>query len=115
MIFLKNDFKDHLQQIPFFNRLIGHDFPQRPLIFNNNDSIEEYISNVLESSEIELIQRLSQDGKYLLVSEICSLKPIQTLYGTQLEAFSAALFSAVHCTQGPPGTGKVNLHLRVYD
>lgn len=28
------------------------------------------------------------------------------MYGTQLEAFAAALCSTLHCTQGPPGTGK---------
>jgi hypothetical protein len=31
---------------------------------------------------------------------------VQTLYGTQLEAFSSALACSLHCTQGPPGTGK---------
>jgi hypothetical protein len=45
-------------------------------------------------------------AKSELIQEICSIKAIQLLSGTQLDAFTGALFSAVHCTQGPPGTGK---------
>jgi len=47
-------------------------------------------------------------AKSELIQDICALKPIRSLSGTQLEAFAAALYSSVHCTQGPPGTGKVN-------
>ena len=107
MDFFKEDFKDQFEQIPFFDRLIGHDSPQKHLLFNKNDSIEKNVTKALESSEIDYIERLSEHGKSRLIKKICELKPIQTLSGTQLEAFSSALFSAVHCTQGPPGTGKV--------
>lgn len=105
--FSKPDFKDHLNQISFFNQLIGQESPQKALEFNQKDSIETSILNALENSDIDYIQRLSPDNKSQLIREICALKPIQSLYGTQLEAFSAALFSSIHCTQGPPGTGKV--------
>jgi len=105
--FSKLDFKDHLNQISFFNQLIGQESTQKTLEFNKTDSIENSIHNALENSNIEFIQRLSQEEKLHLIKDICALKPIKTLYGTQLEAFSAALFSPIHCTQGPPGTGKV--------
>ena len=111
--FSKEDFKDQLNQIPFFNRLIGQDSaPQNALMYNKNDSIQQCVRNALENSEIDYIQRLNPQAKLDLINEICSLKPIQSLSGTQLEAFAAALFSAVHCTQGPPGTGKVCLRKR---
>ena len=64
------------------------------------------IKYALESSEIDFIQRLDLQAKSELIQEICSIKAIQLLSGTQLDAFTGALFSAVHCTQGPPGTGK---------
>jgi hypothetical protein len=35
------------------------------------------------------------------------LKPVSSLYGTQLEAFVEAIRNDVHCAQGPPGTGNV--------
>lgn len=107
--FSKEDFRAQLNQIPFFGRLIGHDAPGKPLDYSSDYSISKCISNALESSEIDYIQRLNPASKSELIRDICNLKPIQSLSGTQLEAFSAALFSAVHCTQGPPGTGKVKL------
>lgn len=64
------------------------------------------IRDALERSEIDYVQRLSQGGKEVLARQISALPPIQSLYGTQLEAFAAALYSSMHCTQGPPGTGK---------
>ena len=105
--FSRDDFKEQLNQIPFFNRLIGHDSPQKPLAFSADYTIHACISNALDTSEIDYIQRLDPQAKAELIRDICALKPIQTLSGTQLEAFAAALFSSVHCTQGPPGTGKV--------
>ena len=74
---------------------------------NQSDSLQVCIGSALENSEIEYVQRLQPIAKSQLIAEICSLKPIRSLSGTQLEAFAAALFSSVHCTQGPPGTGKV--------
>ena len=105
--FSKKDFKDQLDQIPFFERLIGHGSTQKPLELNPNESIQNNISYAIENSEIDYIQRLDPFTKAELIREICALKPIQSLSGTQLEAFAAGLYSAVHCTQGPPGTGKV--------
>ena len=107
--FSKKDFKDQLDQIPFFNRLIGYESEQKPLaeLPAGQKSVADCLRNALECSEIEFIQRLNRHAKSELIQEICSLNPVQSLSGTQLEAFTAALFSAVHCTQGPPGTGKV--------
>lgn len=108
-IFSRDDFKSQIDHIPFFNRLIGQESPQNPLkVFQpDQKTIRNCLNEALMSSEIDFIQRLSPMAKAQLIEEIYSLKPIQTLSGTQLDAFTAALFSAVHCTQGPPGTGKV--------
>ncbi len=106
--FAKKDFKYQLDQIPFFERLIGHGSTQNHLEFNPNESLLNHISYALENSEIDYIQRLDPLTKTELIREICALKPIQSLSGTQLEAFAAGLYSSVHCTQGPPGTGKVS-------
>jgi hypothetical protein len=43
-----------------------------------------------------------------MIKDICDLKSINSLSGTQLKAFCTALFSSIHCIQCPPGTGKVN-------
>lgn len=104
--FSKHDFKDQMNQIPFFNRLIGQESTQTPLEYREGATIEERLSIALNNSEIDYVQRLSPSGKQQMIDEICSLKPIRSLYGTQLDAFAAALASATHCTQGPPGTGK---------
>ncbi len=109
--FSKKDFKDQLDQIPFFERLIGHGSTKKPLEFNPTDSTETQISFAVENSEIDYIQRLESSDKSKLIEDICALKPIQSLSGTQLEAFTASLYSSVHCTQGPPGTGKVRNQL----
>lgn len=105
--FSKKDFKDQLDQIPFFDRLIGHGSKQKALEFNLKDSVQTFVSYALENSEIDYVQRLDSNSKLELINEICALESIQSLSGTQLEAFAAALYSSVHCTQGPPGTGKV--------
>jgi hypothetical protein len=110
--FARDDFKDQLNQIPFIGQLIGlestSDLPPRlALPHNPTDPISQVIGEALENSEIEYLKRLGSDVKAQLAQQICSLKSIQSLYGTQLEAFAAALSSSVHCTQGPPGTGKV--------
>ena len=104
------DFGDQLAQIPFFDRLIGHEstkVPMKKLENEQSEPIEACIRIALEGSEIDFVQRLNPYARSELIREICALRPIQTLSGTQLDAFAAALFSAVHCTQGPPGTGKV--------
>jgi len=104
----KPNFCDQLVQIPFFNRLIGHESTQEPLKApGETETVAACLQRALENSEIDFVQRLSPLAKQTLVRDICALRPVQTLSGTQLEAFAAALFSAVHCTQGPPGTGKV--------
>lgn len=108
--FSKKDFTDQLNQIPFCDRLIGQnggmDLQKDFSAPNQSDSLQVCIGSALENSEIEYVQRLQPIAKSQLIAEICSLKPIRSLSGTQLEAFAAALFSSVHCTQGPPGTGK---------
>ncbi len=109
--FSKQDFKDQLDQIPFFKQLIGHGSIQRPLEFNINYPAQAYLAHALMNSEIDYIQRLDVNSKSELIADICALKPIKSLSGTQLEAFAAALYSSVHCTQGPPGTGKVRIFL----
>jgi hypothetical protein len=105
--FSKPDFKDQMRKIPFFNRLIGLESPPKHLEFSQDAKISDILINALSNSEIDYIQRLSANGKSQMIKEVCSLKPVQTLYGTQLEAFAAALSTSIHCTQGPPGTGKV--------
>jgi hypothetical protein len=108
--FSKKDFKDQLDQIPFFKQLIGHGSDQIPLEINLKNPLELIVKGAIENSEIDYIQRLSSYAKLDLIADILSLKPIQSLSGTQLEAFACALYSSVHCTQGPPGTGKVRNH-----
>jgi hypothetical protein len=116
--FARDDFIDQLNQIPFIGQLIGLESasnlpPRLALPHNPTDPINQVIGDALENSEIVYLKRLGSDVKAQLAQQICSLKSIQSLYGTQLEAFAAALSSSVHCTQGPPGTGKV-IQLKFY-
>jgi hypothetical protein len=68
---------------------------------------QEAVAHAIDSSELDIVQRLPVDAKAKLVQDISSVATRARLYGTQLEAFSRALSCSVHCTQGPPGTGKV--------
>ena len=60
----------------------------------------------INNSEIEFLHRLDETKRRELANQICALPPVKSLYGTQLDAFSSALATSIHCTQGPPGTGK---------
>ena len=104
--FAQDAFPSHLAQIPFINCLIGQSTGYRPN-FNMTNSKQLLITEAIKSSEIELITRLPPLQLQRFIQRICQLKQVETLYGTQLEAFIAGLAGAVHCTQGPPGTGKV--------
>ena len=100
------DFCKYFSQIPFKDRLLG--IPSAPSTFNYlpEASVVSNIINALNNSEIEFVLRLDGQGRSALASSIYAIPQVQTLYGTQLEAFTAALSSSAHCTQGPPGTGK---------
>ncbi len=98
-------FAEQLRQIPFMGRLIGIEKSLPPLPATS--SIMQCVANAILKSEIECIRMLPQEDKIAVVHSILGLAPIQSLYGTQLEAFANALYSSIHCTQGPPGTGKV--------
>ena len=100
------DFCKYFSQIPFKDRLLG--IPSAPSTFNYlpEASVVSNIINALNNSEIEFVLRLDGQGRSALANSIYAIPQVQTLYGTQLEAFTAALSSSAHCTQGPPGTGK---------
>uniref|UniRef100_A0A0G4I729 Uncharacterized protein n=1 Tax=Chromera velia CCMP2878 TaxID=1169474 RepID=A0A0G4I729_9ALVE len=70
------------------------------------EEIRAVVLAALNRSEIDLVQSLEEGQREELASRITELRPVLSLYGTQLEAFAAGLFSSLHCTQGPPGTGK---------
>lgn len=100
-------FVKHLSLIPFVNRLIGQNSDPSEFCYNSRQSVSENIQNAIESSEIDFIHRLDPDARRKIAAQILAIPQVQTLYGTQLEAFCGALSSSMHCTQGPPGTGKV--------
>lgn len=100
-------FATHLQQIPFAKRFIGLQRSPPLLRLPRGATIEADVRAAIESSEIHCIRMLSREDKQEIGDQICALRPVRSLYGTQLEAFASALSSALHCTQGPPGTGKV--------
>jgi len=104
--FAASSFPSTLHQIPFIDRLIGRENSPSRFVFNEIAQPEVIIEAALMESEIEFIRRLSPSARLELVAKICAIPAVKSLYGTQLEAFTSALFSAIHCTQGPPGTGK---------
>ncbi len=106
--FAEPSFTTHLTQIPFIGRLIGAQASPPPVLLPQRVTIAQCIEHAVLSSELECIQMLPERLRVELCGEISRLSPIQTLYGTQLQAFVSALSTAVHCTQGPPGTGKVS-------
>lgn len=100
------DFCTHFSQIPFKDRLLGIPSAPSAVTYLPKSSVVSNIANALDHSEIEFVLRLDREGRSALASAIYAIPQVQTLYGTQLEAFTAALSSSAHCTQGPPGTGK---------
>ena len=100
------DFCKHFSQIPFKDRLLGIPSTPSTITYQPESSVVSNIANALDHSEIEFVLRLDKEGRSALASAIYAIPQVQTLYGTQLEAFTAALSSSAHCTQGPPGTGK---------
>lgn len=104
------EFVDHLTKIPFAKRLVGLESspPSWQPSKEQPYEIRTCVRNAVLTSEIPAIKRLSFEDKTQIIEEIASLQPIQSLYGTQLNAFVAGLTTSLHCTQGPPGTGKVS-------
>jgi hypothetical protein len=99
-------FLSHLSQIPFINRMIGKAEPFAALKAGTFPNAKAAIDYALQNSEIEYVQRLMPNVRAQLANQIYALKPVKSLYGTQLDAFVSSLQSSIHCTQGPPGTGK---------
>ncbi len=100
-------FANHLSQISFAGRLIGQNGELSLYNYESRSSVAENVSRAIECSEIDFIRRLDPHARANMVNQICAIPQVQSLYGTQLEAFCGALASSIHCTQGPPGTGKV--------
>lgn len=105
-IFARESFASNLKEIPFVNKLIGiSDNDPLPAI-NFNSTPRDIITAAIYSSQIEILKsRLRDIEKQEVVTRICALQQVKTLYGTQLEAFAHGIIGDVHCTQGPPGTG----------
>jgi len=102
-------FPSELAQIPFIERILGaQPSPPVPPIQEDGHgaSLGKSVLVAIQQSEIECVRSLPEAAKAHLSEQICALRPVKTLRGTQLEAFMASLHSAAHCTQGPPGTGK---------
>ena len=99
-------FAQHFSQIPFQNQLLGHTAPPSKHVYQPTLGVVENIQSAIQHSEIDFIHRLDAAGHEILAQRIFALPQVKTLYGTQLEAFTAALASSAHCVQGPPGTGK---------
>lgn len=99
---------DHLKEISFSGVLIGAAPPVSLGVVDDPgcDPVCNALSIALEKSAIDVVTRLPDGVRADLLSELVRLAQDANLYGTQLEAFSAALCSSLHCTQGPPGTGK---------
>lgn len=107
--FANSSFASHLSNIGFINQLIGIRSNTYVAHSMYTGSINDCINKAIRTSEISCIQRLPAEFKDDLIRRICVLRPVQSLYGTQLDAFASALQYSTHCTQGPPGTGKVRL------
>ena len=103
-------FANHLSQISFAARLIGQNDALSQYNYEALGTVSDNVSKAIECSEIDFIHRLDHSVRKNIADQICAIPQVQTLYGTQLEAFCGALASSMHCTQGPPGTGKVNLY-----
>jgi hypothetical protein len=99
-------FAQHFSQIPFQKQLLGHLAPPSGHVYDPTSDVVENIRSTVQHSEIDFIHRLDAAGHETLAQAIFAVPQVKTLYGTQLEAFTAALASSAHCVQGPPGTGK---------
>ena len=109
--FADNAFPDHLNRIPFINSLIKSGGESRlSFVFEPGMDIDTAVRTAIMKSNVETIHRLSPESKERFIGSVLNLRPVRSLYGTQLDAFASSLFSDVHCTQGPPGTGKVPEH-----
>ena len=98
------EFHSHLEQLLFSDVLIGsRGIRTEPTA---HTSIEQAIESALAISKIDLIKRLPENIRSDLSRSLVRLAKNTNLYGTQLQALSASLSSALHCTQGPPGSGK---------
>eukprot|EP00597_Dinobryon_sp_UTEXLB2267_P013697 CAMPEP_0170108520 /NCGR_PEP_ID=MMETSP0020_2-20130122/6618_1 /TAXON_ID=98059 /ORGANISM="Dinobryon sp., Strain UTEXLB2267" /LENGTH=3294 /DNA_ID=CAMNT_0010333253 /DNA_START=40 /DNA_END=9925 /DNA_ORIENTATION=+ len=100
------EFVSHLTQIPFSGGLIGQMKESTKFVYEPRRSVTDNVILAIEYSEIDFVRRLNHTVRSKMAAQICAIPQVQTLYGTQLEAFCGALSSAMHCTQGPPGTGK---------
>jgi hypothetical protein len=105
-----NTYHSNMNHLPFIQSLIGQ---RRNNVVPRNDFLlstatrDVLVLTALEDSNIDYVRRMSQSSKTLLAQQILGLKPVSSLYGTQLEAFVEAIRNDVHCAQGPPGTGNV--------
>ena len=103
-------FTANLSNMPCIGRLIGHTPISPPgFVYNPGTGMSDFklvVLQAINNSEIEFLHRLDVQKRRELANQICALPPVRSLYGTQLEAFSSALATSIHCTQGPPGTGK---------
>ena len=92
-----------MQQIPFVECLIGQSSGFSMSVIDMTRTKADVIRQAVMRSEIEAVARMSVEQKDKLALRIVKLKQVETLYGTQLDAFVAGIAAAVHCTQGPPG------------
>jgi hypothetical protein len=106
--FAEPSFAQEIAHIPFIGRLIGCEASPALLQVGLGESIDSCVLRAVMGSEIDCVRNLANDVRQAIAQEICRLAPVRSLYGTQLQAFTAALMGSVHCTQGPPGTGKVS-------
>jgi len=104
--FAEPSFAQEIAHIPFIGRLIGCEPSPALLQVGQGESIDSCVLRAVMGSEIDCVRNLANDVRQAIAQEICRLAPVRSLYGTQLQAFAAALMGSVHCTQGPPGTGK---------
>jgi hypothetical protein len=91
--FASDSFQEHLSMIPFINRLIG--VPEEVPRFQAgpNTTVGDMLHQAITRSEIEVLKRLSKTALNDLVSSILSLRPVASLYGTQLEVI---IFSSLY-------------------
>lgn len=97
---------ENLRNIRFIRKLIQKDDVLDGEGHGYRDDQAGAIRNALETTEIDVVDRLPAHIKERLIQDIISLALEANLYGTQLDAFAAALSKSLHCTHGPPGSGK---------
>ena len=89
---------EQLGTIHFVQRLIGRVEPPAPLTAPA-DALAQRIADAISRSEIDLVRRLTGGARDLVVGQVVRVAQKGNLYGTQLDAFCAALQYSVHCTQ----------------